>query len=420
MKQAKNFILRHRLVWEGILVGLVAGGISVLYRFLLGFAETTRGQVLSFFGKSVGMAAVWILCLAGIAWIVSCCLKKEPMISGSGIPQIEGEVYGKFQPKPVRVIFYKMLGGFLSVFGGLSLGREGPSIQLGGMGGKWVSNTLNRNVEEKNYLLTCGASAGLSAAFNAPLAGVLFAIEETHKTVSPTLLFGTMISSVTADIFSKCFFGMSPVFSFPMDSGIVLQQYWLLVLIGVVTGVLGAGYNRILLFSQTLYRKIKNPFVRLLIPFLLAGCLGFYMPEILGGGHEITQLLTPQLGISVLVILLVAKFLFSMLSFGSGAPGGIFFPLLVIGACLGGIFGNIAVMALGLEPQVFYQFVVLAMAGYFTAIVHAPITGIILLCEMTGGFQNILPITAVCIVSYITTDLCKNQPIYDSLRERME
>ncbi|MBO5408238.1 MAG: ClC family H(+)/Cl(-) exchange transporter [Clostridia bacterium] len=411
---------RYRLIWEGILIGILSGAVTIFYRWLLGICESGRGNLLSFFTAGIDRMILWFLILVVIAWVVSLLLQKEPMISGSGIPQIEGEFHDKLKANPLRVLCLKMIGGSLSILGGLSLGREGPSIQLGGMGGMFVSNRLHREGEEKNFLLLCGAAAGLSAAFNAPLAGVLFAIEEVYKTISPSLLFSVMVSSVSADYLSKLCFGTNSVFSFPLTAQIPLEHYWILLVVGVVVGLLGFVYNKTLLFTQKQFQKLSKPFFRLLIPFVLAGILGFYFPQVLGGGHNMVELLLePEFYISFGLGLLLVKFVFSVISFGSGAPGGIFFPLLVLGAYIGAITGTVTIEILGLDSALLYQFVVLAMAGYFTAIVHAPLTGIILLCEMTGSFTNLLPVSLVCIVSYIVTKSVGNKPIYDSLLERM-
>ncbi len=406
----------YRYVWQGALIGLFAGAIAILYRILLGYAETFRGTLLSFFGYSSLRIGIWFVILVGIAWLVSIFLKKEPLIGGSGIPQVEGEYHGHFFANHWKVLFYKIAGGFLCILGGLSLGREGPSVQLGAMGAKAVYTPLKRDEEENRFLLLCGAAAGLSAAFNAPMAGVLFAIEEVRKKISPPLLFSVMIASVIADFCSKLVFGSGPVFSFSQMAQIPLEQYWLLLVLGIVLGILGSGFNWALLFSQKQFGLVKHPFVRLLITLILAGILGFTIPQALGGGHSMIELLTDaKLTLSLMAVFLVTKFLFSVISFGSGAPGGIFFPLLVQGAYVGALFGSVC----SAQPQILETFMVLGMAGFFTAIVHAPITGIILICEMAGNFSNLLPIATVSIVSYFVSNLCKNRPIYDSLLERM-
>ena len=179
-----------------------------------------------------------ILMALAAGWLV----KKEPMISGSGIPQVEGEMAGHLDQKWWRVMIGKFIGGVLCIFGGLSLGREGPSVQLGAMAGKGISKGFKRIPSETRFLISCGASAGLSAAFNAPLAGIIFAIEEIHKTFSVQALLSVMTASITADFISKNIFGLSPIFHFPVEAMMPLQHYWLVILLGVVLGVMGVVY----------------------------------------------------------------------------------------------------------------------------------------------------------------------------------
>ena len=144
------------------------------------------------------------------------------------------------------------------------------------------------------------------------------------------------------------------------------------------------------------------------------------MPELLGSGGNLVEMLTGDgMLLKAAVLFFLLKFLYSAISFGSGAPGGIFFPLLVLGSLLGGIFGMICVDAFGLPPEYLNNFVLLAMAGYFTAIVRAPLTGIILIFEMTGSLSQLLSLTTISIVAYVTATLLKSEPIYESLLERI-
>ena len=169
------------LIGEGILVGGLAGLVVLLYRMWLGYAGEWLDGILAFAGKSPVRIAGWFAVLLVLAAIVAKLVTYEPMISGSGIPQLEGEMTGKLDQVWWKVLPAKFFGGFLCLLGGLALGREGPSIQLGAMVGKGVSRGLDRGKTEEKFLLTCGASAGLSAAFHAPLAGVMFSLEEVHK-----------------------------------------------------------------------------------------------------------------------------------------------------------------------------------------------------------------------------------------------
>ncbi len=410
------------LIGEGLIVGGIAGLVVLLYRMLLGNAEEWRNKLLASAGESPVRMAAWFAVLVLLAWIVSRLLKFEPMISGSGIPQLEGEMTGRLEQKWWRVIPAKFLGGFLCLLVGLALGREGPSIQLGAMVGKSVSNGLERGKTEEKFLLTCGASAGLSAAFHAPLAGVMFSIEEVHKNFSVSVLVSVMTASLTADFISSTVIGTESVFQFEIVKVLPPEYYGMIVGLGIVLGVMGAFYNWFTLKAQELYNKASflNTTTKLMVPFLCAGVLGFTAPELLGSGHALLEYLTAEdVMLRTVLFILAGRFLFSAISFGSGAPGGIFFPLLVLGGFIGGAFATIAVQNFGLDMIYINNFVVLAMAGYFSAIVRAPLTGIILIFEMTGSISQMLSLSIVSIVAYVAATLLKSKPIYESLLERL-
>ncbi len=406
------------LIGEGIAVGIVSGLVVLMYRVALKYADEWLVQILQFMGGSPLMILLWFFILFILAIIVGRLLRWEPLISGSGIPQLEGEMVGKIEQCWWKVLTAKFIGGFLALLGGLSLGREGPSIQLGAMAGKGVSRLTGRNITEEKFLLTCGASAGLSAAFHAPLAGVMFSLEEVHKSFSVSLLLSAMCASVTADFISAEFLGFEPVFNFQLSGEIPSSLYWSLLVLGILLGVLGACYNKLTIKAQQLFRSIphSNETTRLFIPFMAAGVIGFMVPELLGSGHALVmELAQGELLLGTLVILFVLKFLFSLCSFGSGAPGGIFFPLLVLGAMIGTIFASAGVEYFGMDAQYVSNFIILSMAGYFTAIVRAPMTGIILIFEMTGSLSQMLSLSIVSIVAYVTATLLKSEPIYESL-----
>ena len=396
--------MRTIMLAEGILVGIAAGLISAFYRFALGKADEWRGAVLDFCrGNGLRMAG-WLIVLILLAYLVSCLNRWEPMISGSGIPQVEAEITGYIRPNWWKVILAKLSGGFLCIIGGLSLGREGPSIQLGGMAGKGVSKFLKRFRLEEHFLITCGASAGLAAAFNAPMAGVMFALEEVHKNFSAIVMLSCMSSALVADYIANGLFGMEPVFSFAVQDMIPLHDYPMIIGLGLLCGVLGVLYNKVLLASQTAYGKLdKLPdWGRLAIPFVLAGVLGFTMPAVLGGGHGmIVQLYNGNLVLGSILALLVVKFLYSMVSFGSGAPGGIFFPLLVLGAYVGSAYGVILVSGGLLESELLNNIIIISMAALFSSIVRAPVTGVVLISEMTGSFSHLLSLATASLIAYV-------------------
>ena len=410
------------LITEGLCVGLIGGFIVLLYRVALTFAGNWLIKILSYIKGNPFRCAVWFLILMALAWIVGRLVKWEPMISGSGIPQVEGEVSGRLSQNWKRVLPAKFAGGFLCMLGGLSLGREGPSIQLGAMAGQGISRALGRGKREEKFLMTCGASAGLSAAFHAPLAGMMFAVEEIHKTFSIPILLPVMTASVTADYIASHILGLDSVFHFQITEYLPQNYYWLLILLGILVGVSGVFYNWGMLKAQELYRKIPllKETGRLLIAFLTAGVLGLVMPSVLGSGSGLIVSLTKgEMVLGMVVLTLVVKFLFSAVSFGSGAPGGIFFPLLILGALLGAVFAMTGAEFFGLDPVYINNFVLLGMTGFFTAIVRAPLTGIILLFEMSGSISQMLSLSIVSVTAYIVATLMRSEPIYDSLLKRI-
>ena len=412
---------RLKLVGEGIVVGAFAGLIVVFYRLALQYIEGITKEIYLLQLQKPWLIPIWLIILLIGSYVVGCMIKKNPMISGSGIPQVEGILLGRLSANWWKVILWKFIGGVISIGAGLSLGREGPSIQLGASVGQGFSKIFKRIKIEEKYLMTSGASAGLAAAFNAPLAGVMFALEEVHKNFSPLVLLSATSAAVTADFISKEFFGLKPVFQFKNLMVLPLKYYLCLIILGIILGAFGAFYNYSLLKTQKLYSKLTWLPVQFKpsIAFIAAGILGLVLPEVLGGGHElVVSLIKGNEMLGFLIVLLVVKFIFSMISFGSGAPGGIFFPLLVIGALTGAIYGKVLITAFNFNPEYMNNFIILGMAGYFTAIVRAPITGCILITEMTGSFTHLLSLSVVCITSYIVADLLKSKPVYESLLER--
>ncbi len=412
---------RVRLIVEAFAVGILSGMVIVAYRWCLKFGDGCLHLIIGATRNNLILIGLWFAALAGLAYLVSRLIKKEPLISGSGIPQLEAELTGHLSTKWYRVLANKFVGGFLSLFAGLSLGREGPSIQLGAMIGKGISKTLKRSKNEERYLMTCGASAGLAAAFHAPLAGVMFAIEEVHKQFSIALLLAVMTSSLTADYFISYVLGMEPIFDFAIIRSFNPDFFPFLIVLGVILGLAGVIYNRSLLKIQKLYSHPSlTKFTKLLIPFMMAGAIAYTYPILLGGGDAIIEELNVANFTTItLVALLIGKFLFSQISFNSGAPGGIFFPMLVLGSIIGKIVANVAITSFGVDPIYVDNFIIVAMAGLFSSIVKAPVTGIILIFEMTGSLTSMLAISLVSIVSFVVSELCHSKPIYDSLLENL-
>ena len=264
-------------------------------------------------------------------------------------------------------------------------------------------------------------SAGLSAAFNAPLSGVMFALEEAHKNFSPLVLTSAMIASISADFVSKQFFGLIPSLDFRKVESLPLKNYWTLIILGIIIGISGVIFNKGILKTQSLFKKSKLSIeIKCIIPFVITGVVALIYPILLGGGHDLIMALKEQnFTVTVLFTFIIAKFLFTFICFGSGVPGGIFFPLLVLGALVGNLIGLLFTTYFGIDNTYIINFIILAMAGHFASIVKAPITAIILISEMTGSLNHLLALGIVVIISHLTSDILKSSPIYESLLERI-
>ena len=418
LMRQENF--KYRLILEGVAVGLLAGMVSSAFRWSLIKAEDIRDLFLDGVAQRWSLAFLGVFLLAVLTLFVATLLRREPLISGSGIPQVEGELHGRINANWLQVLIAKFLGAVAAIGGGLSLGREGPSIQLGAMVGKGFSRVNNRLRTEEKLLMTCGAGAGLAAAFSAPLAGVVFSLEELHKSFSTEILLSTMASAITADWIASYIFGLRPVFDLTITNGLPLSHYWMVIVLGTLLGAFGVFYNKAIAFSQNCFVRIRKGWLKAAIP---CGCiilLAAFYPTALGSGHSLVgHVGSGSLGIWALAILLTVKFVFSVLSFGTGAPGGIFLPLLVLGAVSGGFFTETVSAAVGYTNDYVSIFVILGMAGYFAAIVRAPITGIILISEMTGTLSNLLSLSLVSLIAYMTAELLGGIPVYDQLLARL-
>ena len=409
-----------RLSVQGVMVGIFAGLMVCLYRFLLSESEHILRNYLTIIQTNVVYIVLFFVFLAVLGLLIDWITKWEVDSSGSGIPQVYAEVKGHMEANWAKVLFSKIVAGVMTALGGLSLGPEGPSVQIGGMAGKGVARLFKGSKTDELRLILVGSAVGITAAFNAPLAGVLFVMEEINHGFDKTLIFIALVSAIVSDFISKSIFGQSTVLTFPINN-IPLENYWILIVLGIVIGVIGYVYNIGMIKSSDFVNSLKIPSqLKFVAVFIISGVVALTIPQISDGGHFMMDMLgvaIPSLG--VLVLLLVLKYLFSMFSFSSGAPGGIFLPILVLGAYIGAIFGSVVVPALGMEHVLIYKFIVISMAGFFAATVRSPITGIVLIAEMCGSTESFVAMIIVSLIAYVVPTILGNEPIYESLYDRL-
>ena len=319
------------------------------------------------------------------------------------------------------VLPFKFLGGLLTLGGGLTLGREGPSVQIGAAVGQGFAELGRRPFTERKFLVSSGAAAGLAAAFNAPIAGVVFALEELHRNFSPVVLVSATAAAFAAVFTAGTVLGIRPVLLVKGRDILPLGYYGLLIALGIVTGLSGVLFNRCILWGKSLYARLRLHWAWCgLLPFALTAAACLLCGELFGSGEPmIFYAMGENPSPGILIGLYAAKLALLALCFGSGLPGGIFFPLLVLGSLVGNVFGQAAASAGLMEPQYVSSLALMAMTGHFSAIVRSPLTGILLISEMTGSFAFMLPLGLVAMTAYVVAEGFRSEPIYESLQKRL-
>ncbi|MGI6217236.1 MAG: chloride channel protein [Coriobacteriales bacterium] len=413
--------LVYKLTWtiggKCLLVGLIAGILASIYRMLIAAGVDISRSMYSFASGSP-IAIVGIIAGAVIAGLfVARLIKWEPMASGSGIPQTEGVLAHLLKMKDWTILVVRFVGGSLGALFGLSMGREGPCVQIGACGGKFTKRLFKKGGMEEECLLTAGSAAGLAAAFTAPLSGIVFTLEEAHRSFSPFLLISSAVSALVSAAVASFVFGLTPVLDFTDVVELPFQAYLWMLPLGIISGLMGALVNKGLLLFQNIYEKIPSS-IRPMVAFLIAIPFGLFLPAVLGGGDNLISVSeVTQVSISMMFVLLIGKILFTCTSFGSGTPGGIFMPTLAIGAISGALFGMLMV-PYGLPQDYVAIFAICGMAGTFSAAVKAPITGILLVVEMSGDLSHLLPLAIAAFVAMFIADLLDIDPIYSELLDR--
>ncbi|HWD37759.1 MAG TPA: H(+)/Cl(-) exchange transporter ClcA [Fimbriimonas sp.] len=411
---------RRSQIGRAAVVGVLAGVAAVAFQISVAAAERTAVWV------SLHLPVGLVVLLAAVvgslaAWVTG---RFAPEAGGSGIPHIKAVLIHLRTLRPIKVISVKLAGGLLALAAGMSLGREGPTVQIGAAVGRLVGDVLKVPKRSYNALVAAGAGAGLAAAFNAPLAGFLFVMEELKREMSPITYGTALIASVCSVAITRYLLGQQASFHIPSAQAPPLSALGPIALFGVVAGLVGIAFNRALLGCLALRTHFKvSPWSAGLVVGAISGLVLVYFPFVSGGGHEITaELLLGHVTSTNLFWLCLAvcggKLAFTALSYGTGVPGGIFAPILVMGAFLGYGFG---LAAHDMAPGISFGaagFATIGMAAVLSSSVRAPLTGVVLIVEMTAEYQLLYALLVGAFVSYATAELLDDTPIYEALLER--
>jgi chloride channel protein, CIC family len=405
-----------------LIVGAAAGFVGAVFRLALEQADRLRDTLIARgHGEHVaGFLIVVGACAAATLVAASLVRRFSPYASGSGIPQVEAVLSGELPEPPFRIIPVKFVGGVLAIGAGLALGREGPSVHMGATMAHLIGKLFGRNWPDCRVLLAAGAGAGLATAFNAPIAGAIFVLEELVRRFEPRIAIAALGASATAIAVSRVLLGNTPDFHVEALNYGLAETRPLYFALGAIAGLMAIVYNRTLLATMAAAARLAWLPVELRAGLIGAaiGALAWFRPDLVGGGDTITQrTLAGAETLAILPLIFLLRLGLGAVSYAAATPGGLFAPLLVLGAQLGLFFGLLSRLAfpdLDIQPE---GFAVVGMAAFFTGVVRAPLTGIVLVTEMTSNVTMLLPMLGACFAAMLVPTLLSDPPIYDSLRE---
>ena len=437
-KLHRNFF---ELILVGSITGVFAGIVVTFFNILVHEGEHISRNAYAYVRANPAFIPLLILALIAGAFLLGVAVNISSVIRGCGIPQAEGGTRGIIRFKWWRDLTLMFAASLLSIFMGLSIGPEGPSVLIGACAGDGVAAMMKRNQMVRKYQVTGGACTGLAVASNAPLTGMAFAFEEAYKRLTPEV-FICSVSSVVFGMLTKNLvyklLGMDVVnaFSTYTFQDLPLTDYGFVVLVGIACGLLGVGFYKLAILMRKAFKKIRvknekiTHAVRVLIAVLTGGLVSFLAVGVMGGGHGLIESLGSDATESVeimfgfglagtLALVLVLKFMITTVNVGAGIPCGIFIPLIAIGACLGALL-NMLWVQWGLDAKYCDLMIMICMAAFFTTVVKAPITSIVMICEFTGSFAHLLPAIIAVAIGYVISELFRTEGIYEELLEEYE
>ncbi|MBN9669028.1 H(+)/Cl(-) exchange transporter ClcA [Roseibium aggregatum] len=408
---------------KAAVVGILVGGLSTGFHSGVEFLLTRYAALRAELGGGALSYAVSIAVSAACVSAAFLLVRRvAPEAAGSGIQEIEGAMENKRPLHWPNVLFAKFFGGLLALGSGLVLGREGPTIHMGAMTAEALARSHAIRPDDHKGLLASGAAAGLAAAFNAPLAAILFIVEETRRQFpfNYRTYMAVIIASILSAAITEELTHIGPLLLVNVTY-VPVWSFALLALMGVFLGALGVFFNRALIAVMDLFLKIPSGF-RWLPALAIGGVTGALLnalPEATGGGEDLVHgLITSHHGIGVLMILTLLRFSGVLFSYASGVPGGIFAPMLSIATCAGLAFGVASIDLFPLEPDFRAACAVAAMGGFFAASVRAPLVGVVLVMELTGAYALIMPVLVTCTTASLTAHQLGGRPVYEELLER--
>lgn len=405
--------------------GILTGSLIFLFRQIASLVASRSEDLYGMVRENPAWMPVLLagISLLGIfSWIF---LKKMPDCRGGGIPTSIAQLRGLIPFRWLRSLVSVFFSSLITFFGGIPLGTEGPSVQMGTAVGRGCIRIFGKKHPAwGRYVMTGGACAGFAVATGSPLSGILFAVEEAHRRFTPMLFMVSGMTVVSGSVTARLLCALTgthwEMFHFTVDTVLPLAQYWAPLTVGLVCGLFAALFTKIYGLLGNLVRKGRIPlFVEVLGVFLLVGGLGFFVPSALGSGHDLIEEIAHGNGEWLFfLLLLLLRVLLLVLANNVGITGGLFVPSLAFGALLGGICGKLLVLAGLLGEEYFVVMVIVGMSAFLGASSRIPLTAIAFALEALCGVWNIIPVVIGVAVSYVISEIFGLDGFSDTVMER--
>lgn len=419
----KNVLLPGFLI-SG-LTGAIVGVLIFFYKWGAEYISSVSAWIYATVGDNPFFIPVLFVGLIGLALLMSVLIKGAPSVGGGGIPTAEGILRGLITFRWLRSLFCMIVNSYIAFFAGLPLGNEGPSVLIGTSIGRGTNRLLNHAPAWDRYVMTGGAAAGFAVATGAPVTGIIFALEEVHKRFSPMILMVAVSSVVFAEGVAQALAfatGRSTeMFSLAVLPAMPLSNVWIGLIAGVAAGLAALlfikGFSLIYsLLSEKLTRKLTLE-VKLMVLFVLVGAVGLVLPSAVGSGHGVIEKLFDRgyVWYTVLALFFV-KIIMIILSGGAGATGGLFIPILTVGALTGGLIAEMLI-GFGFTDRYYAVIVTVTVAAFLGGTLRAPVTALVFFIEALGGMNNVLFAAVGVLVAFVLLETVGAKPLYDIVLE---
>jgi CIC family chloride channel protein len=341
-----------------------------------------------------------------------------PYARGSGVPQTKAALFAREGQIRLHTVFGKFFCTSATLASGIPLGREGPSVQVGAGIASVLGRFLGLSTEKVKSLLPVGAAAAVAAAFNTPLAAVLFSLEEIVGDLHAPVLGSVVLASATSWMVLRLLLGNSPLFKVPQYELVNSWEFTIYALLGVACGVVSVAFSQLLVRMRASFLKLppKSAWIHPVAGGLLVGATGWFVPQVLGVGYGfVGDALNGSMPLKLMALLVVLKLVTVATSYASGNAGGIFGPSLFLGAMLGGSIGSVAHHFLPTVSATSGAYALVGMGAMFAGIVRAPMTSVLMIFEMTQDYAVIVPLMIANLISLFIASRIQRTPIYDAL-----